>query len=49
MEEKKSILILSGPVGAGKSTVARELVSSATGPIAFIEGDTFGPLLSKVV
>jgi hypothetical protein len=47
MEEKKSILILSGPVGAGKSTVARELVSSATGPIACIEGDTFWSFIIK--
>jgi predicted kinase len=37
----KSIIILSGPVGAGKSTVARELVKLSKGPVACIEGDTF--------
>jgi len=37
----KSIVVLSGPVGAGKSTVAKELVASAPHPVAYIEGDTF--------
>ncbi len=36
-----SIILLSGPVGAGKSTVARELVASLPGPVACMEGDTF--------
>ncbi len=36
-----SIAILSGPVGAGKTTVARELLALATGPTVYIEGDTF--------
>jgi len=37
----KSIILLSGPVGAGKTTVARELIACSAGPIAFIEGDKF--------
>jgi adenylate kinase family enzyme len=37
----KSIILLSGPVGAGKTTVARELIACAAGPMAYIEGDTF--------
>jgi adenylate kinase family enzyme len=43
----KSIIILSGPVGAGKSTVAKELVSSSPHPTAYIEGDTFWSFIAK--
>ena len=43
----KSIVILSGPIGAGKTTVARELVASAAGPVAHIEGDTFWSYIAK--
>src|SRR5271168_3352630 len=43
----KSIVILSGPVGAGKSTVAHELVALSSGPIAYIEGDTFWSFIAK--
>lgn len=35
------ILILSGPVGSGKTTVARELVRQMTGDVVHIEGDVF--------
>jgi predicted kinase len=35
------MLILSGPVGAGKTTVARELVRQMTGEVVHIEGDVF--------
>lgn len=41
LEPPKSIVLLSGPVGAGKTTVARELVALSPGAIAYIEGDTF--------
>jgi predicted kinase len=43
----KSIVILSGPIGAGKTTVARELVASSEAPIACIEGDTFWSFIAK--
>ena len=36
-----SIILLSGPVGAGKTTVARELVACSPGPTVNIEGDRF--------
>jgi adenylate kinase family enzyme len=36
-----SITILSGPVGAGKTTIARELVPMLSAPVSHIEGDTF--------
>jgi hypothetical protein len=39
--EKGRIIILSGPPGAGKSTVAKALVNSSTAPTVYIEGDTF--------
>jgi gluconate kinase len=43
----KSIILLSGPVGAGKTTVARELVASSPSPLAYIEGDTFWSYIAK--
>jgi chloramphenicol 3-O-phosphotransferase len=42
-----SIVLLSGPVGAGKSTVAKELIALSTGPVAYIEGDTFWSFIAK--
>jgi chloramphenicol 3-O-phosphotransferase len=42
-----SIILLSGPVGAGKSTVARELVATATGLTVRIEGDVFWSFIVK--
>jgi adenylate kinase family enzyme len=41
------IILLSGPVGAGKSTVARELMRLLPGPTAYIEGDTFWSFIAK--
>ena len=41
------ILLLSGPVGAGKSAVARELVATAATPAAYIEGDVFWSFIAK--
>ncbi len=42
-----SVTILSGPVGAGKTTVARELIALLPAPVAYIEGDTFWSFLAK--
>jgi hypothetical protein len=41
------IILISGPPGAGKSTVAAELVASSAGPTAYIEGDTFWHFIVK--
>ena len=43
----KPIVILSGPVGAGKSTVAHELIALSPAPIAYIEGDAFWSFIAK--
>ena len=41
MAEPSPILLISGPPGAGKSTVARVLAATSSGAAAYIEGDTF--------
>jgi predicted kinase len=43
----KPIILLSGPPGAGKTTVARELVSILPGPVVCIEGDKFWFFFAK--
>jgi adenylate kinase family enzyme len=43
----KSIVLLSGPVGAGKSTVAKELLALTSHPIAYIEGDAFWSFFAR--
>ena len=41
------LVIISGPVGAGKTTVALELVASSPPPVAYIEGDKFWFFIAK--
>jgi adenylate kinase family enzyme len=43
----KPIVLLSGPPGAGKTTVAKELVKISRGPVAYIEGDKFWCFFAK--
>lgn len=43
----KAITLLSGPVGAGKTTVAHAIVATFPGPAAHIEGDTFWSFIVK--
>lgn len=47
MSESSPIILISGPPGAGKSTVARHLVASSTVPVAYIEGDAFWHFIAK--
>jgi adenylate kinase family enzyme len=42
-----SILVLSGPPGAGKSTVAGALVPLLPAPVAKVEGDAFWPFFAR--
>jgi predicted kinase len=42
-----SVVMLSGPIGAGKTTVARELVKISPAPLSYIEGDTFWSIFAK--
>ena len=39
--------MLTGPVGAGKTTVARELIALLPAPLAYIEGDVFWTFIAK--
>ncbi|MBS1526511.1 MAG: AAA family ATPase [Bacteroidetes bacterium] len=43
----KPIVLLSGPPGAGKTTVAKELVKISQGSVAYIEGDKFWSFFVK--
>jgi len=42
-----SVIMLSGPIGAGKTTIARELLSLLPAPAAYLEGDTFWSFFAK--
>jgi adenylate kinase family enzyme len=42
-----SVIFLSGPIGAGKTTVAQELLQLLPAPLSYIEGDTFWSFLKK--
>jgi len=41
------VIMLSGPVAAGKSTVARCLLPLLPGPLAYLEGDAFWSFIAK--
>ncbi len=41
------VTILSGPIGAGKTAVSKELIDLWPAPLAYIEGDQFWPFLVK--
>jgi chloramphenicol 3-O-phosphotransferase len=41
------VTILSGPIGAGKTAVSKELIALWPAPLAYIEGDQFWPFLVK--
>lgn len=41
------ILLISGPVGAGKTTVAKLVVEQWGAPVAFLEGDRFWPFFAR--
>ncbi len=41
------MILLSGPVGSGKSTIAHELIKTSSGPVAYIEGDKFWSFIVK--
>jgi len=42
-----SIILLSGPVGAGKSTVAQELICLSGDAVVYIEGDRFWKFIAR--
>src|SRR5215472_7771263 len=42
-----SVIFLSGPIGAGKTAVAHELVKLLPAPLSYIEGDTFWSFINK--
>jgi chloramphenicol 3-O-phosphotransferase len=41
------VTILSGPIGAGKTAVSKDLIGLLSGPLATIERDRFWPFLVK--
>jgi len=45
--QARRVVMLSGPVGAGKTTVARLLLPLLAGPWAYLEGDTFWSFIAK--
>lgn len=42
-----SVIFLSGPIGAGKTAVAQELLQLLPAPLSYIEGDTFWSFIRK--
>jgi adenylylsulfate kinase-like enzyme len=44
---RMSVIFLSGPIGAGKTAVAQELLPLLSAPLSYIEGDTFWSFIKK--
>jgi hypothetical protein len=42
-----SVIFLSGPIGAGKTAAAKELLGLLPAPLSYIEGDTFWSFIAK--
>ena len=42
-----AVVMLSGPVAAGKTTIARELVEISSVPLCYLEGDKFWSFFAK--
>lgn len=42
-----NVIFLSGPIGAGKTAVAKALLPLLPAPLSYIEGDTFWSFISK--
>lgn len=42
-----SVIFLSGPIGSGKTTVAKALLPLLPAPLSYIEGDTFWSFIRK--
>ncbi len=42
-----SVIFLSGPIGAGKTTVAKQLLPLLTAPVVYIEGDAFWSFIAN--
>src|SRR5581483_1739324 len=42
-----SVIFLSGPIGAGKTAVAKALLPLLPAPLSYIEGDTFWSFIRK--
>ncbi|HEX7361740.1 MAG TPA: AAA family ATPase [Bryobacteraceae bacterium] len=42
-----SVIFLSGPIGAGKTAVAKALLPLLPDPLSYIEGDTFWSFIAK--
>jgi len=44
---RMNVIFLSGPIGAGKSAVAQELIKLLPAPLIYIEGDIFWSFIQK--